>query len=186
MKRFLVLLAGFCLIAGWVEATTVMPFVFDGLCKTAQTVVHVRCLDNQSVVFEDRDGIFTQTRFAVLNVVKGTVGSELVLVLPGGETEGQKMVVPGMPHFKVGQETVLFLSEPDGHGSPWPVGLGQGCYGVQFAQDGTRQVTVQTPLPPGVLSKPAQPAVVGLQDFLGMIRGAMHESESPGSEPLVK
>lgn len=184
MARLFAVLIGLCLFLCKAEATTVVPFVFDGLCETAQTVVYVRCVSNQSAVFPDREGIFTQTRFAVLDVVKGSVGSELTLVLPGGEWQGQKMMVSGVPQFVVGQETVLFLSEPDDHGSPWPVGLGQGCYGVQVSDDGSRHVrmTQKTPSPPGVLSKPAQSKVVGLNEFLGLVRKVNRVSESSGSE----
>ncbi|MDP6037058.1 MAG: hypothetical protein QGG64_00750 [Candidatus Latescibacteria bacterium] len=167
---------------GWgqVHATQVKAFAFDGLCETAQTIVHVKCLARDNVQFPDRDGIFTQTRFEVLELVKGQAGAEIALVLPGGEWEGRRMTVPGMPQFLPGEETVLFLSEPDDFGSPWPVGLGQGCYGVKMNEGEGRQVYLMsghTPLPAGVLAKPAQGSKMGLGVFVAAVRKVLKMPE---------
>ena len=167
---------------GWasVQATKVKAFVFDGLCETAKTIVHVKCLSRDYVQFPDRDGIFTQTRFEVLEVVKGQAGAEIVLVLPGGQWEGRRMTVPGMPQFLPGEETVLFLSEPDDFGSPWPVGLGQGCYGVQMNEGEGRQVSLMsgyTPLPSSVLAKPAQGSKMALGEFVAAVRKVLKMPE---------
>ena len=173
---------------GWVpvHATVVKAFEFDGLCETATTIVYVKCTARDHVQFPDRDGIFTQTRFEVLEVVKGQAGAEIVLVLPGGEWEGRHMTVPGMPQFFPGEETVLFLSEPDDFGSPWPVGLGQGCYGVQMNEGEGRQVFLMsghTPLPSGVLTKPAQLSKMALGEFVAAVRKVLKmPEENPVSE----
>lgn len=183
MCRLVVLLIGLCL--GIADATTVKPFAFDGLCGTAQTIAYVRCIETGSMVYPDREGIFTQTRFEVLEVVKGIAGSELVLVLPGGTFHGRRMEVFGMPRFAVGQETVLFLSEPDAHGFPWPVGLGQGCYGVAVEAEGSRQVAVGegTPLPAGARGKLAVSQRMELGAFLGLVRQVVQETpKSSGVE----
>lgn len=165
-------IAFICLCMGAADATTVKPFVFDGLCGTAQTIAHVRCVESVSLTYPDREGLFTRTRFEVLQAVKGVPGRELVLVLPGGTVQGRRMEVFGIPRFEIGQETVLFLSEPDAFGFPWPVGLGQGCYGVEASAEGTRHVAMGegVPLPPGVLGKPATPAHMELGGFLDLVR----------------
>ena len=87
-------------------------------------------------------------------------------------------IFPGIPEFGVDEEVVLFLTGPDLHGSPWPLGLGQGCYRVPEAQEGPAQVRMQpgtTPVPDGPLFKPAlngpsRPFNVPLQRFLHQIR----------------
>lgn len=184
------LFAGLMLMAmGWTPAwaTTVKTFVFEEMCETAQTIVHVKCLARDNAVFAGREGIFTQTRFRVMAVVKGQANSEMVLTLPGGKWEGQQMYVPGMPQFVVGQETVLFLSKRDNYGSPWPMGLGQGCYTVQVGEGENRQVRLRhVPLPPGVRSKPAQAqeSHMALDDFLTAVREVLNvnEREEPSEQ----
>ncbi len=174
---------------GWtpVWATTVKPFAFEEICETAQTIVHVRCLARENAVFPDRDGIFTQTRFRALEVIKGQVNSEMILVLPGGEWEGQRLYVPGVPQFAVGEETVLFLSRTDDFGFPWPVGLAQGCYRVQVREGEDRRVNLRlrhTPLPPRIRGKPAQPAHMPLRDFLAAVREVLNlpKKNSPSEQ----
>jgi hypothetical protein len=154
-------------------ATTVKSFAFDGLCETAQAIVHVRCLEKQSRIMPDREGVFTQFRFAVIDVIKGTTEDEIALVLPGGNFNGQHTEVPGMPQFVPGQETVLFLSEKDDYGSPWPVGLGQGCYGVTVGSNGIRQVVFErhNPIDPTLRTKPIVQTKVSLKTFMDTIRG---------------
>ena len=167
------------------EATTVKTFAFGGLCETAKTIVHVKCLEKKSILEPgvtemSRKGIYTQYRFSVHEVVKGQAQNELVLVLPGGQYDGQRTEVAGMPEFELGQETVLFLSEPDAYGSPWPVGLGQGCYGVAVGDDGTRHVAFEHhhPVDPALRTKPSVQKTVSLQAFVGAIRGALQVDES--------
>lgn len=183
MKKlsFGLLLGLICIVGGGqvARATTVKSFAFEGICETAQTIVHVRCLERKSMRFANRDGIYTQTRFEVLEVVKGQIGSELVLVLPGGQWDGQHLQVPGVPQFVVDEETVLFLSEPDDFGSPWPVGLGQGCYGVTEKDGESRHVSLagdHTPLPPGVRNKPAVRSQMALRDFVSVVQGVLKMS----------
>jgi hypothetical protein len=172
MKHVLCMILSFLFCPVMGEATTVKSFAFEGLCETAQSIVHVRCLEKKSLTMSDRDGVFTQYRFEVIAPVKGSAEKELVLVLPGGHIDGRHMEVLGMPQFVPGQETVLFLSEKDAHGSPWPVGLGQGCYGVSMGEDGKRQVVFEKHHPTDVAyrSKPAFQNKVALQTFLGTIR----------------
>ena len=174
-----------------VAATTVKTFAFEEICETAQTIVHVRCLARENAVFPNRKGVFTQTRFRVLKVVKGQADadSEMALVLPGGEWEGQRTYVPGIPQFAAGKETVLFLSKTDKFGSPWPVGLGQGCYPVQVDEGENRRIRLvqgHTPLPPDVRAKPATASHtdMSLRDFLDAVRDVLDlpKDDSPSKQ----
>ena len=68
-----------CILLSWVltvlamgfraEATTVVAFQFDTLCKQAVTIAYVRCEKSES--FQDSEGIFTRTQLTVLQPVKG-------------------------------------------------------------------------------------------------------------------
>ena len=138
------------------EATSVISFSFDSLCVRADPIVHVRCVDSQSYLDADQNRTVTRTRLSVLETVKGQAADDLNLTLPGGSVEGRQLTVIGMPTFRVGEETVVFLSVPDEYGSPWPMGLGQGCYSVRIGTEGSRYVPLSTgvPLPEGVRSKP--------------------------------
>ncbi len=157
----------------FVSATSVVQFSFDSLCETSAKIAHVKCVGSRSIVA--KDGIRTETRFVVTEGIKGEIGREIVIALPGGQVGDSRVSVPGMPIFQEGDETVLFLSGPDGTGSPWPVGLGQGCYQVLTEESGDRSVRLQrgcTPIPEGALFKPAssQPYKVGLRTFIDKVR----------------
>lgn len=176
--RFAVIIV---ILASWAPrpgATSVVRFAFDSLCEKAETIAHVQCVSRRSFLDEGRGEIVTEHRFRVITPVKGNPGGEIVLTLPGGTAEGHRLYIPGIPAFGVDEEAVLFLTAPDMHGSPWPLGLGQGCYRVPEAREGRAQVRMQpgtTPLPAGALFKPAlgplaRPFNVPLQHFLHQIR----------------
>lgn len=181
--RSVLVFAALLLLAPRTEATTVMRFGFDSLCERAETIAHVQCVSRASFMDDVRAEIVTRHRFRVIAPVKGSPGDEIVLTLPGGTAEGQRLHIPGIPEFGVDEEAVLFLTGPDRHGSPWPLGLGQGCYRVLEAQDGHARVRLQpgaTPLPSGALFKPAlnrpsRPFNVPLQLFLHQIRMTIPE-----------
>lgn len=150
-----------------------MQFSFDSLCETAKKIAHVSCVSSE--VVEEADGIRTKTVFRVVEAVKGAVGAEIEIALPGGKMGGRHVTIAGMPSFKAGEETVLFLSGPDRIGSPWPVGLGQGCYHVSSDATSGRSVHLQrgaTPIPEGALFKPAESGIrrVDLKAFLDKVR----------------
>ncbi len=179
-----VLACGFATEGG---ATTVVRFPFDSLCVRAETIAHVQVVDKQSFRDERRGEIVTRTVFKVLRSVKGGAAQEIAITLPGGRVEGQRLRVPGMPEFTPQQEAVLFLTGSAGRGSPWPVGLGQGCYDV-LAGDQGRQVVLQanvTPIPNGPLFKPSshRPFRVSLDDFLAQVNAVLSSSDSQTVDP---
>ena len=157
-------------------ATSIVRFAFDSLCVRAETIAHVRCVESQSFRDAERGGVFTRTRLEVLSPVKGDPGGEIVLILPGGSVDSQRVAVLGIPGFVPGEETVVFLSGPDDFGSPWPIGLGQGCYSVQAEEGKGPYVFLRTgvnPFPDGPLFKPApnrRTLRIPLQGFLNRIR----------------
>ena len=139
-------------------ATSVVPFEFESLCRRADTIAYVRCVGARSFLATDGKQVMTETRLQVVAPVKGTPGPEVTLTLPGGTVSGRRTDIPGIPRFADGEEAVVFLTRSDADGSPWPVGLQQGCYRVQTAKEGERWVTLApgaNPMPDGLLAKPA-------------------------------
>ena len=172
VRHFLisVALAALCCLPA-VHATTVVRFAFDSLCSRAETIAFVRCTHTASVRDTASGRIATRTRLKVLRTIKGNPGDEIVLALPGGQVDGDRMVVPGIPQFSIGQETVIFLTAAEEGGYPWPLGLDQGCYRARTDDKGQRSVMLQsgvTPLPQGALYKPAshKPFSAPLDQFL--------------------
>jgi hypothetical protein len=165
----------------------VARFPFDALCGQAAGILHVRCLATESVEDPETGRIATISRFRVLEGVKGAVGAtgawpEVALTLPGGRVGDRRQVVPGIPQFRAGEESVLFLTAQNASGSPWPLGLFQGCYAVDIAETGERRVRLEpgvTPLPTGARYKPAslRPFHVELSAFLTRIRQELTPSE---------
>jgi len=186
MKKLALALLAFVLPltdSGASDATSVIQFSFDALCKTSVRIAHVTCISSEPFLAED--GVRTQTRFRVVEGVKGEVGQEIEIALPGGQVDGQHVAVAGMPTFVPGQETVLFLSGPDGSGSPWPVGLGQGCYRVTRNGTPDSQVHLRsgsTPIPEGAAFKPTLSGsrLVDLKVFLDKVRETV--TVSPADE----
>ena len=182
------LLASVLAFAAPAAPTSVVQFSFDALCETSVRIAHVTCVSTEPV--ETQDGVRTRTRFRVLEGLKGGSGEEIEIALPGGQLGDRRVAIAGMPSFRAGEETVLFLSGPDGAGSPWPVGLGQGCYPVIVDQASGRSVHLQrgaTPIPDGALFKPTASGVyrVELRAFLDKVKetvGSVEPETAPSRD----
>ena len=116
-------------LSGASGATTLVRYDLEGLTRTAGCVVVATCKESQTEIIAGQP--YTRLTFAVGEVVKGQAGASLELCLPGGEHQGRRLHLAGMPQFVPGEEVVLFLTGPDQLGHPWPVGLGQGKFRVQ-------------------------------------------------------
>ena len=125
MLQFLFLLS----LATALQATTLVRYDLQGLTRNAACVFVGTCKEAQPQVIEGQP--YTRLLFTVSEVVKGQAASQLEVCLPGGEHQGVRTSVAGMPQFVPGEEVVLFLTETDRLGHPWPVGLGQGKFRVQ-------------------------------------------------------
>jgi hypothetical protein len=173
------------------RATSVVRFPFDSLCVSADRILHVRCKSSVSESDAASGRISTRTRFEVLEVIKGRgkddAPAEIELLLPGGVVGERTQFVAGMPNFHAGAETVLFLTAPSDSGSPWPLGLYQGCYTVSVDESGGPTVQLQagvTPLPQEASFKPAShhPFQVDLGRFREAVKTALLMSEVPSDD----
>ena len=100
------------LMAGVARSTTVIPPTFESLVSSANTIFVGEVMNVQSAWASTRQGraIKTYVTFRVEDVWKGSVGTTTQLEFLGGQIDGVKMEVVGMPTFHAGQRGVLFVS----------------------------------------------------------------------------
>jgi hypothetical protein len=111
---------------------------FDEKVDNASAIILGRCIRHESRWTPERRWIVTYSTFAVQKSLKGLVGSEVVVVLPGGTVDGITQVTSGIPVLPVGNEYVLFLRNTR-------LGLSvlyfdQGVYAVRKDSGGEREV----------------------------------------------
>ena len=108
------------------RSTTVIPQTFDSLISKAGTIFVGEVIDVRSAWMATPQGraIKTGVVFKVEDVWKGSVGAVTQLEFLGGTIGGTTMEVVGMPVFRNGQRSILFVTGEPGV-SPL-VGLFQG------------------------------------------------------------
>ncbi|MCI5071966.1 hypothetical protein MRY82_03340 [bacterium] len=88
--------------------------------------------------------IYTYVKLNVSQTVKGEPAKEVLMKIPGGESNGVQMRVHGVAHFKKGEETMVFLRNHQG--APTVVGMAQGKYIVSTdPQSGKKMVSRHLP-----------------------------------------
>lgn len=100
------------LMAGVARSTTVIPPTFDSLVSSANTIFVGEVMDVRAVWMTTPQGraIKTYVTFRVEDVWKGSVGTVTQLEFLGGTIGETTMEVVGMPTFRDGQRSVLFVS----------------------------------------------------------------------------
>jgi hypothetical protein len=99
-------------LSAW--ATTVIAPNFERMVDSSDYIVRATV---KSVASEWRDNpdkpgqryIGSRIELAVLEVIKGTPPSPLVLDVVGGKVGDTELTIEGMPRFVVGEENVLFV-----------------------------------------------------------------------------
>lgn len=135
-----------CALAPLLRATSIVPMSLQELTSRAQLVVEGRALEQWSQWDNSEHLIYTYTRFAVTQRLKGTVGDTLVVRQMGGSAGGYTQIVSGVRHWQLGDESVLFLRASVARdGSMAVVGLMQGNFRMMRAGDGTTTVSNGVP-----------------------------------------
>jgi hypothetical protein len=100
------------LMAGVARATTVIPPTFESLVSGASTIFVGEVIDVRAEWQATPQGraIRTDVTFKVEEVWKGAAGAVTQLEFLGGTIGGTTMEVVGMPTFREGQRSVLFVS----------------------------------------------------------------------------
>lgn len=99
------------MLAQRVTATALIPVTVEDLTFASSSVITGIVLERQSR-FGPGNHIVTDIRFAVLDVLDGSVpDSEIVLTERGGGVGDEIEVVFGVPEYRVGESAVVFVDE---------------------------------------------------------------------------
>ena len=122
MMRRLLPLSLICtlLMAGVARSTTVIPPTFEALVSSAGTIFVGEVTDVRAAWIDTRQGraIKTYVTFRVEDVWKGRIGAVTQLEFLGGTIGETTMEVVGMPTFREGQRSVLYVSSDAQSASP--------------------------------------------------------------------
>ncbi len=112
MSRFWTPVTLVIALAGLLRATSLIPMTFDNQVEDAAEIFLARVDGIDSEWRESERGrvIFSTVTFAVLERYKGADKDVVKLEFLGGTIGDEKMVVEGIPTFRVGEEAVLFVS----------------------------------------------------------------------------
>ena len=130
-------------------ATVLVPIEFRELVTTAPVIVRGRVVDVHPAWVDGRRAVETFVTVQAAEYLKGNLGSEVVIRVPGGQLGRYRTVFVGAPTFADGDDVLLFLKSS---GSPYPfiVGLSQGAYRI-VTPPGSSTPTVTQPILMGQL-----------------------------------
>lgn len=158
------------------RATVLVPIEFRELVNAAPIIVHGDVIDIHSDWSSGRRAVETFVTLHVDEYLKGNLGSEITVRVPGGRLGRYRTIMVGAPVFARGDELVLFLNA----GAPmYPsiVGLSQGAFRV-VTVPGTATRMVAPPVVMSIPGADAQPVVrgdaarrpVGIEQFRSLVR----------------
>jgi len=127
------------LLAAAAPATTLPDRTTRDLLIEAERVCCLSCASVEARRDARTGIVFTHVRLDLLEDMKGVSASGTVeLRLAGGEVDGVRTVVPGMPTFRAGEEAILLLGPPNALGHPVLLDAAQGVVRLRKEKDGTR------------------------------------------------
>jgi hypothetical protein len=103
MLRF----APILLILASLPGAVVPRLDFTQMIEQSERIVHAEILGSE--VAQSGDYIWTHYRVRVLDGIKGSPPTEIIVSEPGGELNGIGMAVDGAVEYRPGEEVVLFL-----------------------------------------------------------------------------
>jgi hypothetical protein len=140
-KRTAILILSFLAAVSSADALSLAPMTFEQLVDDATAVVYARVADVRGRWTSDRRNIESVVTLDVLRYLKGDLGQDVALRVPGGEAGGMMQVLPGAPVLREGDLVVAFLGSR-GPSVPMLVGLTQGLFRVVIdRQSGRAHVT---------------------------------------------
>ena len=164
-----------------VRATVLVPIEFRELVATAPVIVHGEVVAVHSDWSSGRRAVETFVTLHADEYLKGNLGSEFTLRVPGGRLGRYRTIMVGAPVFSRGDEVVLFLNT-GAPAYPTIVGLSQGAFRV-VAVPGSASRMVAPPAVMGLPGEDAQPVVrgdaarrpVGIEQFRTLVRQVLAE-----------
>ena len=149
----------------WVpaRATVVIPPEFEKLAAKSDYIVRgrVTALHSEIQIKGNSRRIYTSVEVEVLETIAGNPPAKLVLECLGGRVADEEMIVEGAPVFKVGAESVLFISG-NGRALCPLYAMNYGYYPVQVeAASKRRYVARGNEVPLEDVAEVAQPLLEG-------------------------
>lgn len=155
------------------QATVLVPIEFRELVSTAPVIVHGRVVDVRSALLDGRRSVETFVTVEAGEYLKGQLGPNFTIRVPGGQIGRYRTVFVGAPEFQAGDELVLFLETPRAS-LPHIVGLSQGAYRV-VPDPRTGQRMVTTPIVMGKAAGDTERVVRGDPARRPVSIGAFHD-----------
>ncbi|HEU4723712.1 MAG TPA: hypothetical protein VFU59_00300, partial [Candidatus Eisenbacteria bacterium] len=159
------------------------------LAKKSDAIVLAR-VEDETARYDANKEIYTYITLRVLEPVKGPKKDEVITIRQiGGTVDKIASIVPGTPTFRKGEEVVLFLTQKDGAGYPWVMGLQQGKYTVTADEKGSKSVRNEIDgelkfVAPGDKTTDAEAGKAQpLQSFLDGLRTQLDEAGKVQVEP---
>jgi hypothetical protein len=132
------LLAGTAVLAASpASATLTQSATFDEKVENAAAIVIGKCVKTEAKWDPSKRWILTYSTFKVEKSLKGNAGAEVTVVTPGGNVGGIYQDTIGVPEFREGEESVVFVKNSSA--GPTVLYFDQGAYEVKQA-DGERIV----------------------------------------------
>ncbi|MCB1018721.1 MAG: hypothetical protein KDC27_02280 [Acidobacteria bacterium] len=140
-------------------ASSVLEISFDRLSRSAKRVVSGEIV-RVSSEFGDNGFIYTDVTLLVRNAAPRSLeGRPYTFRTIGGEVDGKRLYIQGMPRFEVGQEVAVFLHDSPATALGPTVGLWQGVFFVERdGQTGQKRMLDATRRPVLGLEQAAQGA----------------------------
>jgi hypothetical protein len=129
------------LLSATPSATVTVPADLATLVAGASVIAHAHASVVEARVVSGRRAIERVVTFQVERYFRGDLGAEIRVIVPGGDLGPYRTVMIGAPHFRQGDEVVLFLLHR-GTEPPHILGLSQGVYRVITDGANGRRVVV--------------------------------------------
>ena len=173
---FFWLITGYLLLPRAECIAQVIEMSAKDLTKASSAVLYGRCSKIKCEWNEKKDIIYTYVTIAPEEYIKGNLGSESVIAVPGGRVGNIIYEVSEMPFFTEGEEVVVFVSKGK-TGKNLVTGGFQGKMRIE-KDEKTGKRTVQGYYPEGKAAgetkgagQSKKPEKVALEDFVSELKG---------------
>ena len=143
------------------------PLGIQRMSELATQVVAGTIEKMESTWNHDHSRIYTRVTMRVERVLSGQAGRRIVFRIPGGTVGDTTVMVSEMPHFREGEETVVFLRGTRGR-LPSVLGGVEGKMPLSRADDGS--LSLLFPIPVASDGR-AGAATHELEDLESLVRG---------------
>ena len=129
--------------AGFLEASTVRRLTLSEMAVAADQILVGEVVGITSQVNARRTGIHTYVTIVVEEYLKGGRRPVVTLRMLGGEAEGYRLVVPGSPAFRLGEEVLVF-SDGEAGRVPTVLGMAAGKFTLERNSDTGERVLARS------------------------------------------